>query len=124
LQPFQQNKLKWLFKLVIQVTSPLAYWYSLPWMPLLQVLLPLNPLLNSSGDVEEAFAKAEIAVFSNAKNHRMDSSVPILIPYVNSDQIDIIPKQREERGYNKGYIVTNANCSTTGNFRLRFLRSD
>jgi aspartate-semialdehyde dehydrogenase len=86
--------------------------------------LLLNPCSIPTGDVEEAFAKADIAVFSNAKNHRMDSSVPILIPYVNSAQIDIIPKQREERGYKKGYIVTNANCSTTGNFRLRFLRSD
>lgn len=44
----------------------------------------------------------------------MDSNVPILIPYVNADQIDIVPKQRAERGYKRGFIVTNANCSTTG----------
>lgn len=75
-------------------------------------------MLTQTGEVEEAFAKADIAVFSNAKNHRMEPNVPILIPYVNAEQVDVIPKQREERGYKKGFIVTNANCSTTGGSEL------
>lgn len=66
-----------------------------------------------AGDIEEAFAKAGKAVFSNAKNHRMDSDVPILIPPVNIDHLDVIPAQRAARGYDKGFIITNANCSTT-----------
>lgn len=66
-----------------------------------------------AGEVEEAFAKADVAVFSNAKNHRYDSDVPILIPPVNLDHLDIIPAQRKARGYDKGFIITNANCSTT-----------
>lgn len=66
-----------------------------------------------AGDIEEKFAKAGVAVFSNAKNHRMDSNVPILIPPVNADHLDIVHDQREARGYDKGFIVTNANCSTT-----------
>jgi len=40
--------------------------------------------------------------------------VPILMPYSNAEQIDIIPEQRKVKGYKKGFIVTNANCSTTG----------
>lgn len=68
---------------------------------------------NYAGEVEEKFAAAGKAVFSNAKNHRMDDDVPILIPPVNIQHLDIIPKQRRNRGYSSGFIITNANCSTT-----------
>lgn len=66
-----------------------------------------------AGDIEEEFAKAGHAVFSNAKNHRMDSDVPILIPPVNMEHMEVIPAQQKARGYGTGFIVTNANCSTT-----------
>lgn len=66
-----------------------------------------------AGAVEENFASKGCAVFSNAKNHRMDDDVPILIPPVNSEHLDIVPAQRKARGWDKGFIVTNANCSTT-----------
>ncbi|KAI0565823.1 aspartate-semialdehyde dehydrogenase (AsA dehydrogenase) [Gracilaria domingensis] len=66
-----------------------------------------------AGDVEDAFAKAGRAVFSNAKSHRMDPDVPILIPPVNLSHLDMIPIQRKNRGYDSGFIITNANCSTT-----------
>eukprot|EP00274_Cyanoptyche_gloeocystis_P008526 CAMPEP_0196652126 /NCGR_PEP_ID=MMETSP1086-20130531/1340_1 /TAXON_ID=77921 /ORGANISM="Cyanoptyche gloeocystis , Strain SAG4.97" /LENGTH=353 /DNA_ID=CAMNT_0041982503 /DNA_START=38 /DNA_END=1099 /DNA_ORIENTATION=- len=69
---------------------------------------------NVAGEVETAFAKSEIPVFSNARNHRYDPDVPILIPNVNADQIDIIATQRKNNNYAKGFIVTNANCSSTG----------
>jgi aspartate-semialdehyde dehydrogenase len=42
----------------------------------------------------------------------MDPDVPLLIPEVNPDHIDIIPHQRKSRGWDKGFIVTNPNCST------------
>jgi len=67
-----------------------------------------------AGQIESDFAQAEIPVFSNAKNHRYDTDVPILIPAVNAEHIDIIPFQRVQRGFKKGFIVTNANCSSTG----------
>jgi aspartate-semialdehyde dehydrogenase len=67
-----------------------------------------------AGTVESEFAQNEIPVFSNARNHRYDEDVPILIPSVNPEHIDIIPFQRIRRGYKKGFIVTNANCSSTG----------
>lgn len=66
-----------------------------------------------AGSVEEDFAKAGMAVFSNAKCHRMDDDVPILIPPVNLHHLDMIPAQRKNRGYDTGFIITNANCSTT-----------
>lgn len=64
-------------------------------------------------EVEENFAKRGVAVFSNTKCHRMDPDVPILIPTVNLQHLDMIHKQREARGFRDGFIITNANCSTT-----------
>jgi len=65
-----------------------------------------------AGEVEEACARAGMAVFSNAKNHRMAPDVPLLIPEVNADHIMAIVEQRKLRGWS-GCIVTNANCSAT-----------
>ncbi|MDE1768329.1 MAG: aspartate-semialdehyde dehydrogenase [Candidatus Micrarchaeota archaeon] len=64
-----------------------------------------------AGPVEEQFAKAGYAVSSNAKNHRMDQDVPLLIPEINPDHVDLIGEQRKRRGW-EGFIVTDPNCST------------
>jgi aspartate-semialdehyde dehydrogenase len=63
-------------------------------------------------DTESALADAGCGVFSNAASHRMRDDVPLLIPEVNADHLDLIKVQST---YKKGgFIVTNANCSTTG----------
>ncbi|KAJ3036026.1 hypothetical protein HDV00_003119 [Rhizophlyctis rosea] len=67
-----------------------------------------------AGDIETAFLQAEFAVFSNAKNHRMNPIVPLMVPVVNAHHLDIIPHQRSQFNVQKGFLVTNANCSTTG----------
>ena len=64
-----------------------------------------------AGGVEEAFARAGRWVFSNAKNHRMDPDVPLVIAEVNPDHLCLLESQRTARGWNGG-IVTNGNCST------------
>jgi len=58
--------------------------------------------------IEKNFLKSGSIVISNSKNHRMDEEVPLLIPEVNPEHLEIIPKN------SKGFIVTNPNCSTTG----------
>lgn len=63
-----------------------------------------------AGEVETEFAKNEYVVISNSQNHRMDKDVPLLIPEINPDHIELIKKQK----YGKGFIVTNPNCSTIG----------
>lgn len=63
-----------------------------------------------AGDLETRFAEAGFAVFSNAKNHRTDPDVPILIPQVNPEAISVVRTQRTF----PGFIVTNSNCATTG----------
>ncbi|KAI8063315.1 aspartate-semialdehyde dehydrogenase [Gongronella butleri] len=67
-----------------------------------------------AGDIEMDFLKADLVVFSNAKNYRRDPTVPLMVPTVNTQHFDIIPHQRKVYGLTKGYMVTNANCSTTG----------
>lgn len=64
-----------------------------------------------AGTVEKAFARAGYPVISNAKNHRMDDDVPLLIPEVNPDHVELIHRQTYSDG---GYIVTNPNCATVG----------
>ena len=65
-----------------------------------------------AGEIEGAFARAGMAVFSNAKNYRMQVDVPLLIREVNADHAQAIVQQRKKRGWT-GCIVTNANCSAT-----------
>jgi aspartate-semialdehyde dehydrogenase len=64
-------------------------------------------------DVEQAFAKAGRAVVSNARSHRLDVDVPLVVPEVNPEQLALIDMQRSRRGWG-GYIVTNPNCSVIG----------
>lgn len=66
-----------------------------------------------AGEVEENFARAGYMVLSNSKNHRMDEDVPLLVPEINSDHLELIKTQRERRNWT-GAIVTNPNCSTIG----------
>ena len=63
-----------------------------------------------AGEIEEDFAKAGYIVISNARNHRYDKDVPLMIPEVNSSHIEMIKKQ----SFGKGAIITNPNCSTIG----------
>lgn len=63
-----------------------------------------------AGEIEKKFADSGYVVISNSRNHRMDKDVPLLVPEVNSDHLEIIKTQE----YNGGCIVTNPNCSTIG----------
>ncbi|KAF8914440.1 aspartate-semialdehyde dehydrogenase [Gymnopilus junonius] len=69
-----------------------------------------------AGEMEEAFRAANLAVFSNAKNFRRDPHVPLIVPLVNPSHLSIIPQQQSlfTPPLKQGFIVTNANCSTTG----------
>ncbi|KAF5638710.1 aspartate-semialdehyde dehydrogenase [Fusarium sp. NRRL 52700] len=60
------------------------------------------------------FIKADIPVFSNAKNYRRDPLVPLVVPTVNLPHLDLIPHQRSVRSLNKGFLVCNSNCAVIG----------
>jgi aspartate-semialdehyde dehydrogenase len=63
-----------------------------------------------AGLVETQFG-ALYPVFSKASAHRMDKDVPLLIPEINSEHIEMIKVQQKIRGW-KGFITTDPNCST------------
>ena len=69
-------------------------------------------------DVAEAtemeFLKANIPVFSNAKNYRRHPKVPLVVPTVNLPHLDLLPYQRKEFQLEKGFLVCNSNCAVIG----------
>ncbi len=65
-----------------------------------------------AGDIEAAFARAGTPVITNARNYRMEPTVPLLIPEVNPDHTALV--SRQDWGDPGGFIVTNPNCSTVG----------
>jgi aspartate-semialdehyde dehydrogenase len=60
--------------------------------------------------LEAEFARAGHVVLSNARSHRMDPLVPLLIPEVNAEHLALLADQRRERAWS-GAIVTNPNCA-------------
>ncbi|CRG82881.1 aspartate-semialdehyde dehydrogenase [Talaromyces islandicus] len=67
-----------------------------------------------AGDVEMEFIKAEIPIFSNAKNYRKHPLVPLVVPTVNPSHLSLIPHQQKEFGLKKGFLVCNSNCAVIG----------
>ncbi|HEX6717897.1 MAG TPA: aspartate-semialdehyde dehydrogenase [Pyrinomonadaceae bacterium] len=89
-------------------------------MPVQPPAPPLDcDLLFSSlpGDIaresEGSFAAAGYPVISNSSAYRMDEDVPLLIPEVNHQHLDLLARQRQ-RNTSGGFIVTNPNCSAIG----------
>ena len=62
-------------------------------------------------ETEDAYAAAGIPVVSNNSAHRGTPDVPVLIPEINYDHIEIIPQQQKKRGWDKGFVVVKPNCS-------------
>lgn len=61
--------------------------------------------------LEEAYAKAECPVVSNNSAHRFTPDVPMVIPEVNPEHLDIIASQKKRLGTKKGFIAVKSNCS-------------
>lgn len=61
--------------------------------------------------IEEAYAKAETPIVSNNSAHRWTQDVPMVVPELNSDHLELITEQKKRLGTNKGFIVVKPNCS-------------
>ncbi len=61
--------------------------------------------------LEEAYAKAECPVVSNNSAHRGTADVPMIIPELNADHVEVIPYQRKRLGTKRGFIAVKSNCS-------------
>ena len=61
--------------------------------------------------LEEAYAKAEIPVVSNNSANRQTPDVPMVIPEINPEHLDIISAQKKRLGTKRGFIAVKPNCS-------------
>jgi len=62
--------------------------------------------------IESKLRSKGFAVVSNTKTHRMDSDVPLLVPEININAIELVAAQKKK--YSGGFIATNPNCSSIG----------
>ena len=62
-------------------------------------------------ELEYAYAKAEIPVVSNNSAHRWTPDVPMVIPEINPEHLEVIKSQRERLGTTRGFIAVKPNCS-------------
>jgi aspartate-semialdehyde dehydrogenase len=60
---------------------------------------------------EEMYAAHDLPVVSNASAHRKTANVPMIIPEINPEHLNIIPEQQKQNGWKKGFIVVKPNCS-------------
>ena len=61
--------------------------------------------------LEEAYAKAEIPVVSNNSANRWTPDVPMVIPEINPEHLEVIRTQRKRLGTKRGFIAVKPNCS-------------
>jgi len=61
--------------------------------------------------IEDDYAKAECPVISNNSAHRWTPDVPMVIPEVNPEHLEVIASQRERLGTKRGFIAVKSNCS-------------
>ena len=61
--------------------------------------------------LEEAYAKCECPVVSNNSAHRWTKDVPMVIPEINPEHIEVIKDQRNRLGTERGFIAVKSNCS-------------
>jgi len=61
--------------------------------------------------LEAAYAQEGIPVVSNASANRWTEDVPMLIPEINYNHLDVIAEQKKHHGWDKGFIAVKPNCS-------------
>lgn len=61
--------------------------------------------------LEERYAKAECPVISNNSAHRFTPDVPMVVPEINPEHLEIIEAQKKRLGTKKGFIAVKSNCS-------------
>lgn len=61
--------------------------------------------------IEEEYAKTETPVVSNNSAHRWTPDVPMVVPEINPEHLEVIESQKERLGTKRGFIVVKPNCS-------------
>lgn len=61
--------------------------------------------------IEEAYAMAEVPVVSNNSAHRWTKDVPMIVPEINPEHLEVIAAQKKRLGTKRGFVVVKPNCS-------------
>ncbi len=61
--------------------------------------------------LEERYARLECPIVSNNSANRWTADVPMVVPEINADHIQIIEAQRRRLGTRRGFIAVKSNCS-------------
>ena len=61
--------------------------------------------------IEEDYAKTETPVVSNNSAHRWTPDVPMIVPEINPEHLDVIEYQKKRLGTKRGFIAVKPNCS-------------
>ncbi len=75
------------------------------------VFCAVNMNKEATKALEEEYAKHECPVVSNNSAHRFTDDVPMVVPELNADHINVIPFQRKRLGTKRGFIAVKSNCS-------------
>jgi aspartate-semialdehyde dehydrogenase len=94
-------------KMVLQPNTPEGSGAELPRIIFSSIDAPI------ARELEPKFAAAGCAVISNSSAFRMAKDVPLVVPEVNADHLEMI-EQQATRKASGGYLVTNPNCCAIG----------
>src|SRR3989338_8224275 len=61
--------------------------------------------------IEDGFAALGTPVVSNNSAHRWTEDVPMIMPEINPDHLELIHAQQRNHGWDKGFVVVKPNCS-------------
>ncbi len=61
--------------------------------------------------IEEAYAKTETPVVSNNSAHRWTPDVPMVVPEINPQHMEVIQYQKKRLGTTRGFVAVKPNCS-------------
>ena len=61
--------------------------------------------------LEERYAKLECPIVSNNSAHRWTDDVPMVVPELNAEHLEVIEAQRKRLGTRRGFIAVKSNCS-------------
>ena len=62
-------------------------------------------------ELEYAYAKLECPIVSNNSAHRATGDVPMIIPEINPEHLEVIAAQKKRLGTKRGFIAVKSNCS-------------
>ncbi len=66
---------------------------------------------NATRELEEAYAKLECPVCSNNSANRLVEDVPMIVPELNPEHLEVIEAQKKRLGTKRGFISVKSNCS-------------